>query len=93
MTLAQEWWIEEPELARWDEGGRGAVLFLDRFYDNVNVRRRGSGRGEQTATNQPKDWNKRKFKFDMKGHVFVFADGQEPVEEFSLQSHYQEPGG
>jgi hypothetical protein len=32
-----EWWIEEPELARWDEGGRGAVLYLDRFYDNVKV--------------------------------------------------------
>ena len=59
---------------------------------NCQVRRRGSGRGEKTATMQPKDWAKRKFKFDLKGNVFVFADGQQPVEEFSLQSHYEEPG-
>jgi hypothetical protein len=69
-----------------------AVLFRDRFYDNVFVRRRGSGRGEETHTVQSKDWPKRKFKFDFKGEVFHYQDGQLPVEEFSLQSHYQEPG-
>ena len=41
---------------------------------------------------QPKDWPKRKFKFNLKGAIFHYSDGQLPVEEFSLQSHFQEPG-
>ncbi|KAK3283244.1 hypothetical protein CYMTET_9052 [Cymbomonas tetramitiformis] len=86
------WFVEDPEAARWDEGTSASLFFNGAFYDNVHVRRRGSGRDKNTTTYQPKDWPKRKFKFDFKGHVFVYAEGQLPVEEFNLQSHYDEPG-
>jgi hypothetical protein len=50
-----------------------AVLFRDRFYDNVFVRRRGSDRGtDDTVGRKTKDWPKHKFKFDFKGAVCHF---------------------
>lgn len=79
-----------------DEGTPVSLAFLGRFYDNVRVRRRGSGRGEKVVgvTLPPKDWPKHKLKFDFKGNVFHWSEDGDvaPVEEFNLQSHYQEPG-
>jgi hypothetical protein len=58
------------------------------------IRRRGSGRSERVVgvTLPPKDWPKHKLKFDFKGEVFRWNEDADPVEEFNLQSHYQEPG-
>ena len=77
-----------------DDGTQVSLAFRGRFYDNVKVRRRGSGRTESVVgvILPPKDWPKHKLKFDFKGEDFHWSKSAPPVEEFNLQSHYQEPG-
>lgn len=64
------------------DGFRGSVFFRKKFYDNVFTRRRGV-----TALS----WPKPKIKFDFKGRVFKYKK-KKTVEEFNLQSFYDEPG-
>ncbi|MCA9216745.1 MAG: CotH kinase family protein, partial [Planctomycetales bacterium] len=60
-----------------------SAFFDGEFYDNIRVRTRGS------ATVQ--GWPKPKFKFEFNdAHEFRYADDQERVDEFNLQSHYIE---
>ena len=60
-----------------------SAYFDGEFYDNIAVRVRGS------ATVQ--GWPKPKFKFEFNDvHEFRYADDQERVDEFNLQSHYIE---
>lgn len=60
-----------------------SVFYDGEFYDNIQVRVRGSS----TVQN----WPKPKFKFEFNDtHEFRYADNQERVDEFNLQSHYIE---
>ena len=66
---------------------RSSLYFQGRFYDNVKIRQRGIS---------ALLWPKKKFKVDFKGANFKIqlpdrADAIE-VEEFNLQSHWEEPG-
>ena len=59
-----EWFVLDPEAARWDEETPSSLIFRGKYYDNVQTRRKGSGRGtDDTDQLKPKDWPKRKFKF------------------------------
>ena len=65
---------------------RCSIYFQGHFYDNVKIRQRGI-----TALM----WPKKKFKLDFKGSVFKIKFpniDQIKVEEFNLQSHWEEPG-
>lgn len=67
---------------------RASLYFQGRFYDNVRMRQRGIS---------ALLWPKKKFKVDFKGDVFKIRlphrGGREiSVEEFNLQSHWEEPG-
>jgi hypothetical protein len=77
-----------------DRGTTAKVFFRGKFYDNVKIRRRGSGRDEVNVGVElpPKDWPKHKFKFDFKGRQFVWSKKEPAVEEFNLNSQWQEPG-
>ena len=77
-----------------DRGTTAKVFFDGKFYDEVKIRRRGSGRDEEKVGVElpPKDWPKHKFKFDFKGEQFVWNKGEPAVEEFNLNSQWQEPG-
>ena len=77
-----------------DKGTVAKVFFDGRFYENVKIRRRGSGRDEVNVGVDlpPKDWPKHKFKFDFKGRQFKWNEKEPAVEEFNLNSHWQEPG-
>merc|ERR1712176_1434459 len=84
------WFI--PEKDKWDiERKQGHEVrcnfyFQGHFYDNVRMRQRGI-----TALL----WPKKKFKVDFKGSDFKIklSDGKSMnVEEFNLQSHWEEPG-
>jgi len=108
------WFVDAPEdeaNAMWDDPVKCFLMFPDNgpankggelnFYDEVTVRRRGSGRrGQNAAANMwgkggSKDWPKRKFKFDFDGAQFRvdWGDGQRrKVEEVNLHSGYDEPG-
>ncbi|GMH43301.1 hypothetical protein BSKO_11223 [Bryopsis sp. KO-2023] len=76
------WFTSDPEQAITVEGFRGSVFFNGVLYDNVFTRRRGV-----TSLS----WPKPKIKFDFKGKVFKYKKGM-AVEEFNLQSFYDEPG-
>ncbi|CAD7697253.1 unnamed protein product [Ostreobium quekettii] len=76
------WYSFDPALATSQEGGQGSLYYEGRFYDNVLSRRRGV-----TALT----WPKPKIKFDFKGKVFKLTDHRS-VEEFNLQSFWEEPG-
>lgn len=108
------WFVKAPDdeaNAMWDEPVDCFLMFPEngpankggklRFYDDVTVRRRGSGRhGQNAAANMwgkggSKDWPKRKLKFDFDGSVFRvdWGDGQRwKVEEVNMHSGYEEPG-
>ena len=108
------WFVKAPDdeaNAMWDEPVGCFLMFPEngpankggklRFYDDVTVRRRGSGRhGQNAAANMwgkggSKDWPKRKLKFDFDGSVFRvdWGDGQRwKVEEVNMHSGYEEPG-
>ena len=105
------WFVEDEAKAMWDEPVGCFLMFPEngpankggklRFYDEVTVRRRGSGRrGQNAAANMwgkrgSKDWPKRKLKFDFDGTAFRvdWGDGQRrKVEEVNLHSGYDEPG-
>ena len=77
-----------------DRGTTAKVFFDGKFYDEVKIRRRGSGRDEEKVGVElpPKDWPKHKFKFDFKGEQFVWNKGEPAVEEFNLNSQWQKPG-
>ena len=60
-----------------------SVFFDGEFYDNIQVRVRG------TPTVQ--NWRKPKFKFEFNdSHEFRFSDHEGRVDEFNLQSHHVE---
>lgn len=108
------WFVKAPDdeaNAMWDEPVGCFLMFPEngpankggklRFYDDVTVRRRGSGRhGQNAAANMwgkggSKDWPKRKFKFDFDGSTFRvdWGDGRRwKVEEVNMHSGYEEPG-
>lgn len=108
------WFVKAPDdeaNAMWDEPVGCFLMFPEngpankggklRFYDDVTVRRRGSGRhGQNAAANMwgkggSKDWPKRKFKFDFDGSTFRvdWGDGRRwKVEEVNMHSAYEEPG-
>ena len=77
-----------------DRGTMAKVFFDGKFYEDVKIRRRGSGRDEVNVGVElpPKDWPKHKFKFDFKGRQFVWSKNEPAVEEFNLNSQWQEPG-
>ena len=77
------WFTDDPDASISIDGHRSAVFFDGRFYDNVFTRRRGV-----TALT----WPKPKIKFDFKGAAFKFQKGESSVEEFNLQSFYDEIG-
>ena len=60
-----EWFVLDPEAARWDEETPSSLIFRGKYYDNVQTRRKGSDRGTTKKADQlkPKNWAKRKFKF------------------------------
>ena len=74
------WFIENPALAENVSGTRASVFYLDEFYDNVFVRRRG-----QTSSN----WPKKSFKFEFnEDQHFRFAPDESRVDEFNLNTTY-----
>jgi hypothetical protein len=84
------WFIQEKD--KWDIERKAqyevrcSFYFQGHFYDNVRMRQRGI-----TALL----WPKKKFKVDFKGSDFKIElpDGESmEVEEFNLQSHWEEPG-
>ncbi|GMH43574.1 hypothetical protein BSKO_11496 [Bryopsis sp. KO-2023] len=77
------WFSEHPDKSTSEKGYRSSLFYLGRFYDNVFTRRRG-------ITALP--WPKPKIKFDFKGTVFKMKKGVKDVEEFNLQSFWDEPG-
>lgn len=76
------WFTSNPKEATSVEGFRGSLFYRGKFYDNVFTRRRG-------VTSLT--WPKPKLKFDFKGRVFKY-DQKLSVEEFNLQSFFDEPG-
>lgn len=73
---------DDPSASISETGFRGSLFFRGKMYDNVFTRRRGV-----TSLS----WPKPKIKFDFKGRVFKYAKGKS-VEEFNLQSFWDEPG-
>lgn len=77
------WFTDDAEASTSVDGLRGSSVYYDgEFYDNVYTRRRGV-----TALT----WPKPKIKFDFKGKAFKL-DKKSKVEEFNLQSFWEEPG-
>eukprot|EP01025_Chloroclados_australasicus_P040119 TRINITY_DN4178_c0_g2_i1.p1 TRINITY_DN4178_c0_g2~~TRINITY_DN4178_c0_g2_i1.p1 ORF type:complete len:1028 (-),score=127.01 TRINITY_DN4178_c0_g2_i1:2597-5680(-) len=78
------WFTSDPDKSISVDGHRtNAVYFDGLFYDNVFTRRRG-----MTALT----WPKPKIKMDFKGKVFRYSRDEKRVEEFNLQSFWEEPG-
>ncbi|HBO45619.1 MAG TPA: hypothetical protein DD670_17170 [Planctomycetaceae bacterium] len=76
------WFVQDPTAAGTDAGTRASLFYLDEFYDNIFVRRRGD-----TSAN----WTKRNYKFDFNNdHEFKYSEVFERVEEFNLQSTYSD---
>jgi hypothetical protein len=72
------WFVQDPAAAETRSGTRASVFYDGVLYDNVLVRIRGAA---------SKDWPKQSFKFDFnQGYHFKFAPGEDPVEEFNLNS-------
>ncbi|UPQ97511.1 spore coat protein CotH [Chloropicon primus] len=89
-----KWAIEKSQCSAFpclaDKDGaheaRCSIYFQGRFYDNVKMRQRGIS---------ALLWPKKKFKVDFKGANFKIklpGDEDISVEEFNLQSHWEEPG-
>ncbi|MCB9883701.1 MAG: CotH kinase family protein [Planctomycetes bacterium] len=77
-----EWFVANPTAARRETGTRCSLYYLDRFYDNVFVRLRGSSSA---------GWPKPSYKFDFdRGHHFLFDPAHPKVEEFNLNSTYSD---
>eukprot|EP01026_Neomeris_dumetosa_P052580 TRINITY_DN465_c1_g1_i1.p1 TRINITY_DN465_c1_g1~~TRINITY_DN465_c1_g1_i1.p1 ORF type:complete len:660 (+),score=77.06 TRINITY_DN465_c1_g1_i1:186-2165(+) len=78
-----QWFVQDPQAAISTAGSRSALFYNGYLYDNVATRRRGV-----TALS----WPKPKIKFDFKGSVFEYSTDKSKVEEFNLQSFWEEPG-
>ncbi|KAK9812205.1 hypothetical protein WJX73_004025 [Symbiochloris irregularis] len=85
-----EWFAQDPWAAQNTTGSNGtAIYFLDHFYDNVFVKRKGV-----TSLS----WAKPKLKFKFHEKVFVWKENldaavhEKPVDEFDINSLYWEPG-
>eukprot|EP00884_Botryococcus_braunii_P015668 jgi/Botrbrau1/2785/Bobra.0164s0062.1 len=83
------WFTNEPTRSTTQDGANGsAVYFLDRFYDNLFVKRKGV-----TSLS----WPKPKLKFSMNTAEFVLREPPQslnelPVKKFELNSIWWEPG-
>ncbi len=77
------WYPEDPDGAITETGSRCSLYFGGQFYDNLFVRRRG----QFGAIQWPK--SKLKFDFNPQDH-FRYDPDRRRVEEFNLQSHYQD---
>ena len=77
-----EWFVENVNASESDGGTRGSVYFLDEFYDNIVIHRRGGS----TAGAPKKHF---KFRFN-RGYKFLYDPNKPRVDEFNLNSTYSD---
>eukprot|EP00210_Caulerpa_lentillifera_P006730 g6432.t1 len=77
------WYSNDTAASLSEDGFSGSLFYGGEFYDNVFTRRRGV-----TALS----WPKPKIKFDFKGKAFKYKKSESRVEEFNLQSFWDEIG-
>ena len=77
------WFTDNPDDAVSTSGTRASAFYDGRFYDNIFVKRRGQSGAI--------GWAKPKLKFDFNPqHHFLYDSDRRLVEEFNLQSHFND---
>lgn len=77
-----QWFVEDVRASETDGGTRGSVYYLDEFYDNIVIHRRGGSTAGAKKTH---------FKFNFNpGHKFRYDPDEDRVNEFNLNSPYSD---
>jgi len=77
-----QWFVENVSASERDSGTRGSVYYLDEFYDNVLIHRRGGSTAGQAKTH---------FKFNFNpGYKFRFDPNEARVNEINLNSTFSD---
>ena len=77
-----QWFAQNTAAAETNNGTRASAFFLGQFYDNIEIHLRG---------NTSEGWAKKNLKFNFNsGDKFLYAEGQDRVDEFNLNSTYSD---
>ncbi|MFT5123320.1 MAG: hypothetical protein ACI97B_001953 [Verrucomicrobiales bacterium] len=74
------WFVENPAAANNLTGTRGALFYLNRFYDNIQTDRHGQSSGGFPKKSYDIDFNK--------GNRFIFADGEKKVKDINFITNW-----
>ena len=75
-----EWFVEDYGAANTDGGTRCSIFYLDRFYDNVFIKRRGGSTRNFTKKSLKLDFNK--------DNRFVYKEGEDKVKDLRWMQNW-----